>query len=294
VKSEAEVATLTAVYDAVEPEELRAALASLASQTRRPDQCVVVADGPLPSGLERVLDEFSRLLPLRVVRLERHSGSGPAKQAGLVASTSRYVAIADADDISRPERLAVQLALLGRGYDLVGSSMEEFDGASGRVLGIRRFPADHEHIVVKLRRINPLNHPSVMMSRARALAAGGYTDLPYLEDYDLWARMVAGGARLANAPDALVRFRGGEPALARRRSHIATRSEWTLQRNLISYGIVSRRGAAWNLITRSAFRVLPRGLIRRAYARLFLTSHDHESAGGDPAPKESPTASPHR
>jgi hypothetical protein len=266
-----EVGTITAVYHAVADEELHAALLSLSEQTRQPDQCVVVADGLLPAGLEAVLEDFRCRIPLTIVRLPGHSGSGPAKQAGLLASTCRYVAIADADDISLPDRLRTQHELLERGFDLVGSAMEEFEGKTGQVLGIRMFPTGHDEIVAKLQHLNPLNHPSVMMSRQVALRVGGYADLPLLEDYDLWARMVADGARLANSTEPLVRFRGGESALARRRSPIALRSEWTLQRNLVDYGIVSRPRAGWNFLARTAFRVLPRRLIARVYSRMFLT-----------------------
>ena len=85
-------ATLTAVYGRVDPDHLRAALESLTTQTVAPDEVVVVADGPLPQRLQNVLESFEDRLPLHVVRLPVHAGSGPAKQAELEASTSPLVA----------------------------------------------------------------------------------------------------------------------------------------------------------------------------------------------------------
>jgi hypothetical protein len=122
-----------------------------------------------------------------------------------------------------------------------------------------------------VRRVNPFNHPTVCMRRSAALEAGGYGDLPYLEDYDLCARMVASGSRVGNVTEPLVRFRGGAAALGRRRATGVTRSEWRLQRNLIAYGLVGRPRALWNMTTRSAYRSLPDWLMRWAYRRLFLS-----------------------
>jgi glycosyltransferase involved in cell wall biosynthesis len=265
------VDTVTAVYAAVSPDHLAEALQSLVDQTLRPAQCVVVADGPLTPELDAVLARFATSLPLTVVRLGSHVGSGPAKQAGLEASTSAYVAIADADDISLPGRLEQQVGLLRRTHaDLVGAAMEEFDTDTGETWGVRAFPVSHDEIVRLLRRVNPLNHPTVCLRRSTALAVGGYADLPYLEDYDLWARMVSRGARVGNCAEPLVRFRGGSASLARRRATGVTGSEWRLQRRLVSYGIVSWPRAVWNFATRTAFRLLPRRLMRGAYRRLFL------------------------
>ena len=42
-----------------------------------------------------------------------------------------------------------------------------------------------------------------------------------------------------------------------------------MQRNLIAYGLISRPRAVFNLAARSAYRVLPTGLLKRVYAVLF-------------------------
>jgi hypothetical protein len=157
------------------------------------------------------------------------------------------------------------------GADLVGAAMEEFDAVSGAVLGIRAFPTGHMDVAALLRTTNPINHPTVCVRRSAVLEAGGYVDLPYLEDYDLWARMVARGAVVGNHPEVLVRFRGGFATLTRRRAKGVTTSEWQLQRNLVSYGIISRTRAMWNMACRTAFRLLPSWLMRMAYRRIFLS-----------------------
>ena len=46
-------------------------------------------------------------------------------------------------------------------------------------------------------------------------------------------------------------------------------AERQMQRNLVAYGLVSRPRAVLNLVIRTAYRLLPTGLLTAAYARLF-------------------------
>jgi glycosyltransferase involved in cell wall biosynthesis len=269
----ADLSVIMAVYAGVEPVELEQALSSLVDQTLGPHEVVVAEDGPLNPGIDRVLDDYRNRMPLRTVRLPKQSGSGPAKQAALQAASTEWVAVADADDVSLPHRLEEQMvAVTTHRVDLLGTAMEEFDSRSGASLGIRRFPSDHESLVRVLRSRNPINHPTVLMRRTLALRVGGYQNLQMLEDYDLWARMVAAGGLIANHPEVLVRFRGGHAALRRRRTKGLGRAEWMLQRRLHAYGLIGPGRMAWNFTSRMLFRVMPFGLAERAYSVIFLAS----------------------
>ena len=46
---------------------------------------------------------------VRVIALERNSGPGGARNAGLDAAQGRWVAVLDSDDTVRPERLAAMI-----------------------------------------------------------------------------------------------------------------------------------------------------------------------------------------
>ncbi len=64
---------------------------------------------------------------------------------------------------------------------------------------------------------SPFNHPSVVYRRSAVESAGGYEDLPLMEDYWLFARMIAAGARAQNVEEPLVRYRVGAGCSPRRR-----------------------------------------------------------------------------
>lgn len=270
-EEQATVATITAVYAGVDPAHLREALDSVRAQTLQPHEVLVVADGALTEGLESVIAEMSRLLPLIVLRLAHQSGSGPARQVALEAASSDWIAVVDADDVSLPERLERQVEVArNRGLELVGTAVEEFDADDGRVLGVRRFAVEHEGLVSQLRTRNALNHPSVLMARERALLVGGYRHLPYLEDYDLCARFAAAGARMGNLDEVLVRFRGGKISQQRRRVGGWLSAEVELQRSLRRYGLIPWWQVPTNLGLRAGYRLLPSDLRRQAYTRTFL------------------------
>lgn len=255
-----------AVHRGVAPAHLDRALASLAEQTRPADDVVVVEDGDVGAGLTAVLDAHG----VRRIRVPA-GGAGPARQAGLEALSTRWLAIADSDDVSTPDRFAVQVAHLEASGDLaVGSAMAEFEGDEDQVVGIRRLPRDHDGIARLARINNPVNHPTLMADRRTVLDVGGYRDLPWLEDYDVMVRLIGSGARLANLSEPLVLFRSSATQRARRAPRGIGRSELRLQRALREAGLVGWPGTTRNLVVRTTYRLLPATLMARTYRRVFL------------------------
>lgn len=267
------------VHSRVRSEEFAVALGSIVRQTRLPDAVVVVLDGPASPGVEEVIADVGRVLPATVIRFARQRGAGPARQAGLMAAGTTWVGFADADDESLPERFAKQLDLAeAHDLDLVSGTMEEVDAGTGVHLGYRRFPAEHQKIIASMKWRNVINQPAAMVRRASAVHAGGYRDLPLLEDYDLWVRMLGTGARAANHPDVLVRFHGGMQSQLRRRTRAALSSEWQVQKTMLDAGLTTPWAAATAWSARTTYRLIPRGWIPWVYKRLFLQSAEPSRA----------------
>ena len=269
------------VYAGAGPEHFRRALESIYAQTYPACEVIVVEDGPLLDDHHRVLEDFSaRTPPLRRIALPDNRGAAAANQAGLQAARCEWIAKADSDDVNLPARFAVQVEALrkadadGAPLDCLGSAMFEFDGGgpgeeADHVTGLRTRPGSPEEIARVMRRNNPMNHPTLVYRRETALAVGGYRPLPYMEDYDLMARMLAAGARMRNLPEPLVLFRAGDEMLGRRRAAGIFASERIMQRNLRSYGLSGPVESRVNLAARTAFRLLPAPVLRRAYSMLF-------------------------
>ncbi len=267
---------LLPVYGGDRPGFLRAAFTSATTgQTRPPAEVVLVRDGPLPPALAQEVERLvgASSVPVVEVTLETNVGLALALEAGLTAGNHDLVARMDADDIALPQRFAVQVPLLEAGADLVGSALEELvgDDLGGQAArgAVRRQPPDAAWIASRARFHSPFNHPTVVYRRSAVAAAGGYRTLPLLEDYWLFARMIAAGAVCANVPDVLLRYRVSAGSYQRRGGWRLLRSELTLQRHLLAEGFVTPAQYARNVVVRAGYRAVPVSLRRLAYRAVF-------------------------
>ena len=263
---------LLAVYGGDDPGFLRDAFASsVQEQTRRPDQVVLVQDGPVPDVLAATIRELVESSPVRVdhVVIEENLGLGPALDRGLAACDHEIVARMDADDVSLPTRFEKQLPLVEAGADIVGSGLLEFGSSVDEIVGRRTPPTDPDEIRRAIRFRDPFNHPTVVYRRTAVQAAGGYTDMALMEDYLLFARMVDAGARPANLAEPLVCYRVGAGAYARRGGRELLRSELAVQRRFRQLGITSRGEYLRNVAVRGGYRLVPEGLRKLAYRALI-------------------------
>jgi hypothetical protein len=267
-----EFSLLMSVWGGDDPEFLDAAFRSAVhDQTRRPDDVVLVQDGPVPPPLASVIGELigSSPVPTTLLALDANVGLGVALDQGMSACAHDIVARMDADDIALPHRFAVQVPLVEQGIDLLGSSLLEFGDDPTDVVGRRVPPIDPETIVRYARFHQPFNHPTVVYRRSAVEAAGGYRHLALMEDYLLFAKMIGQGARVGNVAEPLVLYRVGAGAYARRGGVTLLKSEWRLQRRLLEMGFTNRVQFVRNMVVRGGYRLVPEPARRTAYRLLI-------------------------
>lgn len=182
---------------------------SVLAQSYRDFEFVIVDDGSADGSLA-ILREFERVEPRVRVISRPNTGIVGAANDGIDASRGEYIARHDADDLSHPDRLALQVAYLDAHPEVVavGSRMELID-PYGSPLGVSDHKLDHAGIEADLLRGSgwALPQPAAMMRRSAFEAAGRYRD-KYLwsEDLDLFLRIAMVG-RLANIEQPLVKWR---------------------------------------------------------------------------------------
>jgi glycosyltransferase involved in cell wall biosynthesis len=182
------------------------AVESVLSSSHRDLEVVVVDDGSR--------DETPRLLEALAARDSRVRrawlpglGVGAALNHGLEQSRGDLVARLDADDVTFPERLALQVAYLREhtsvdvccGYAIAGERRPPH--AEGHV---RSTPLTHGDLVCELLFGNPIVHSSVMLRGRRLRYDPTFTASV---DYRLWVDLVVSGARFATVPRPLVWYR---------------------------------------------------------------------------------------
>ena len=186
---------------------LKDAVESVLAQTFGDLELLAVDDGSRDASAAILARYAAADARVRVLSSPARGVAG-ALNAGIAAARASYVARMDADDVSEPDRLARQLAVLDAdpGIVLVGAAATLVDDR-GRVVGSVVPPAEHEAIAQRLLTHNVVVHGTVVVRRAAWSAVGGYDLSAHLvEDYDLWCRLLAHG-RLANVAAPLYRLR---------------------------------------------------------------------------------------
>ncbi len=211
---------------------LRTCLRSLRRQTLRDHEVIAVDDGSADGSgdlLERAAVRDPRLV---VVHTSRR-GLVAALNTALACARAPLLARMDADDLAHRRRLELQAGRLALEPELavLAARVRHWafevaaDGASGMAAYVRWSNAllEHDQIVRDMLVESPLVHPSVMMRAALVQRLGGYREFDGPEDYDLWLRARAAGARFAKLPQALLRWRDAPQRLTRTDPRYAAR-----------------------------------------------------------------------
>jgi Glycosyl transferase family 2 len=183
------------------------AITGVLNQSYRDFELIVVDDG----SSDDTRDAIAAFRDDRLVVVEHHENCGVAAalNTGLQLARGEYIAVQHADDVSLPQRLAAQVAVLDRHPEIVivGSSYELID-ASGAALGRKMPPTSDAAIRWRAFFMTPFGHPTVMF-RIDLVHTCGLAYEPGLvpaEDYGLWSKILAHG-RGINIEKALVRYR---------------------------------------------------------------------------------------
>lgn len=133
---------------------------------------------------------------------------GETLNVGLAACTAPLVARLDQDDIPVPSRLIRQCEVLRLNPEAAMTcSGKIFIDEVGRATGESMPPATSDALLKVMRWKNVVWHPTVMFRREVVIALGGYApDAVFVEDYELWLRMLAGHT-IVPIDEPLLRYR---------------------------------------------------------------------------------------
>jgi hypothetical protein len=146
------------------------------------------------------------------------------------------------DDIALPDRFRQQYDYMMQHpkVSVLGGWMEEFDD-SKTYTRVKKMPEENETIRRYGRYRNPVNHMTVMFRKSDVLAAGNYRYFPYLEDYDLWNRMLGQNMVFHNLPIVLVNMRNNDNVYQRRGGFSYFRCYARLRKQQLGLGLLKKR-----------------------------------------------------
>lgn len=261
------------VYEKDNPKWLSEAVDSMLAQTVPPSEMVIVKDGALPTELESVLSDYCDGYPgiFKFVSYPENQGLGYALQRGVSACQYPVIARMDADDISIPNRMELQLGAMKRDdLDMVGSQVIEFDSNTGTSVALTELPEKHQEIVEYSKRRNPFRHPSITFKKESVLAAGNYNpEFLYFEDWDLFNRMLSIGCKSANLQNPLVYMRVNNGFYARRGGRQYLKYAYRFKRAQVKRGWFTWMDFVLSFIPQAAISLLPNSIRTYVYVTLL-------------------------
>jgi glycosyltransferase involved in cell wall biosynthesis len=212
VNSPPTFSVVVAAYNAART--LPATIRSVLAQTRSDFELIVVDDG----STDGTADTASNLPDERVVYVRQQNlGPAAARNAGIEKATGTLVSFLDSDDLWLPNYLETVSAAFDAdpGADLAFTDAWRLDDTTRRVHRRTimsqqhppaRPPAEPEELLAALLERNFV-YTSATVRRSALTASGGFKTLTRSEDYELWLRLAAQGARFVNTGKILAVYR---------------------------------------------------------------------------------------
>lgn len=145
---------------------------------------------------------------IKLLRNTQNLFAAATRNKGILASQGEYIAIADADDFSYPDRLQKEKDFLDNHpeYAFVSSKVKSYDGEKivPSQFEVKEKPQKKDFLWGI-----PYINPAAMFRRECLISMGGYDESPVrrrTEDYDLFMRLYAAGYEGYNLETPLVRY----------------------------------------------------------------------------------------
>lgn len=180
------------------------ALDSVAAQTLRPRQVVVVDDASTDDTVD-----VARAHGADVIALPVNGGSGPARNRGIEAATTEWIAFLDSDDAWHPDHLAT-VVQNAEDHVLVASPGTS---TGGRQLGNahgKPFPLTSKTALVPG---DLIITSGALVRRQALLDAGLFRGLRRAQDLDMWVRVLEHGTGVALTRPTVTYFLHDEQAI---------------------------------------------------------------------------------
>lgn len=254
--------------------DFRGAVESISiKQTIKPNEIMIVIDGPVPESLSKTIRNLETKIPnIKTHWLSENKGLGNAMNTGMDLCSNELIARMDADDISAPDRFEKQVAYMSEHPEIavLGGQISEFIGSEDNIVGYRNVPLDPKECRKYYQDRDPLNHMTVMLRKSAVLDAGNYLPWHLDEDTYLWGRILKKGYEIANLPDILVNVRVGDAMYARRGGWKYFKSDTGILKWKLDNGLTSKSRFLYNYLVRFTVQVLMPNSLRAWFFKRML------------------------
>lgn len=185
---------------------LAEAINSILTQTFTDFEFIIINDASTDSTAQIINGFAKKDSRIRILTNKINLKIAATLNKGLNIAKGQYIARMDADDISLPHRLNLQVSFMDKHPEV---------GVCGSWLTIHetnkiwRPPQYNEQIKAMLLFESCLYHPTIIARKTNIIDVGKYSDeMFHAQDYDLWIKLlISGDIKFANIAESLLRYR---------------------------------------------------------------------------------------
>lgn len=238
-------------------------------QTIKPKEIILVLDGPIGDELKLIVKKWQDKIGsvFKVILLPENVGLGKALNEGLQHCTNDWVFRMDTDDICTPDRFSKQIEFIENHPDVVlfGGQILEFTNEPNDSQVLKTVPTIDEDIRKFAQKRCPFNHMTVAYRKSIIQELGGYQHHLFMEDYNLWLRVIGSGYKVANLEDIILYARVGNGMHSRRKGLEYVKSEKQLLKLKKELKLQNPIHANILFLIRSVFRLMPSSMLGKIY-----------------------------
>ena len=258
---------LMSVYYKEQALYLKEALDSIwLNQILKPDQIVLVEDGPLTPELYEAIDEFQKEVGnvLTLVKNETNQGLAKALNKGIGFIRTDLIARMDSDDISDKRRFVYEIEYMDKHPDvmILGGSIQEMD-ENKNFLSQRHYPKMYEEVRKYIWRGSPVAHPTTVMRKCIFQSLSYNEKVGQNEDLALWFNALEKGIKIENIEEVVYYFRMSSGCYKRR----SKKKAWK-EFEIFIKGLWNLYGFSFKYIypcARLVFRLCPYSMVKYFY-----------------------------
>ena len=232
------VSVLMSTYK--EPAEwVKSAVDSILNQTYPDIEFIIVQDCPenaeVRSLLMKIAKEDERII---LIKNPENYGIVKSLNIGLTYCRGAYIARMDADDISLPDRIRLQVQYLKETkYDLIGSDFELFSECQSIRVSRKAHRAETCREILKYESCS--QHPSWLGRSEVFRSLYGYREFDTCEDLDFMHRAVLSGYKIGNCPWVCLRYRVNPDGISNQKAAYQKATSYYLRKQYKKKAIIS-------------------------------------------------------
>ena len=183
------------------PEELRRAIRSVYQQTLLPDELIVVDDGSMPPITRDIFQGSPGNLKTILLRNNIPLGASGARNRGIENATSGWIAFLDDDDEFLPDKIeVVSMAIKNNPYCDFFYHPARINMVNERIIyttNPREYKPEDDIFRLLLVKNEIAGTSMTVIKCSKLLKVHGFDEqLPALQDYELWIRLVKEGVKI--------------------------------------------------------------------------------------------------